>query len=124
MTGKITGLGGIFFVSKDTEASRKWYREILGVDGPYGPQLLWSDETGDQPYSLLSMFSDNSYMQPGTANFMINFRVDDLDSFVAGLREKGVEILGEADEGYGKFAWLLDPDGIKIELWQQCAPPA
>lgn len=123
MTGKITGLGGVFFVSKDTEASRKWYREVLGIDGPYGPQLLWSAETGEQPYSLLSMFSDTSYMQPGTANFMINFRVDDLDSFVGGLREKGIEILGEADEGYGKFAWVLDPDGIKIELWQQCSPP-
>jgi len=120
---KITGLGGIFFVSKDTDASRKWYREILGVDGPYGPQFLWSDETGDQPYSLISVFSNNEYFKPGTANFMINFRVDDLDGFVAGLRQKGVEILGESDEGYGKFAWVMDPDGIKIELWQQCAAP-
>ncbi len=120
---KVTGLGGIFFVSKDTEASRKWYREVLGVDGPYGPQFLWDDEPGEKPYSLISMFSGDDYMKPGTAKFMINLRVDDLDGFVAGLKEKGVEILGEADEGYGKFAWVLDPDGIKVELWQQCAPP-
>jgi len=50
---------------------------------------------------------------------MINLRVDDLDGFVAGLKARGIAVLGEADEGYGKFAWLLDPDGVKIELWEQ-----
>ena len=121
---KITGLGGVFYVVKDPAATREWYRDVLGIDGEYGPQMLWSEETGEKPYSLISQFKDDKYMKPGTGGFMINLRVDDLGGFVAGLKAKGVEVLDTADEGYGKFAWLLDPDGIKIELWQQCdAPP-
>ena len=120
---KITGLGGIFYVAKDTEATRAWYREKLGIDGEYGPQLSWSEETGDKPYSLISHFSDDKYIQPGKGGFMINLRVDDLDGFVALLKEREVEILDSVDEGYGKFAWLLDPNGVKIELWQQVEAP-
>lgn len=120
---RITGLGGIFFVSKNPEASKAWYRDILGLDGEYGPLLRWSEEKGDQPYSLISQFSDNKYMKPGTHDFMINLRVDDLPGFLEMLRQKGVEILDESDEGYGRFAWIMDPDGIKIELWQQMEAP-
>ena len=120
---KITGLGGVFYVVEDPAATRKWYRDVLGIDGEYGPQLNWSEETGDQPYSLISHFTDDKYMKPGTAQFMINLRVDDLDAFVAQLKAKDVEVLDSADEGYGKFAWLLDPNGVKIELWEQCAAP-
>lgn len=94
---------------------------MLGIDGPYGPQMAWSHEPRRHPYSLISHFADDAYIKPGTGGFMINLRVDDCDGFVAGLRAKGVAILGEADEGYGKFAWLLDPDGVKIELWEQVA---
>ncbi len=120
---KITGLGGIFYVVKDPAATRAWYRDILGLDGEYGPQMLWSEETGKAPYSLISHFADDTYLKPGSGSFMINLRVDDLAEFVAMLGKKGVEVLDSADEGYGKFAWLLDPDGVKIELWQQCAAP-
>ncbi|MBX7540096.1 VOC family protein [Qipengyuania sphaerica] len=120
---KVTGLGGVFYVVKDPEATRAWYRETLGIDGEYGPQLSWSEETGEAPYSLISHFKDDQYIKPGTGGFMINLRVDDLDTFVAQLKDKGVEILDSVDEGYGKFAWLLDPDGIKIELWEQVAAP-
>lgn len=116
---RVTGLGGIFYVVKDPEASRAWYREMLGLDGPYGPQLAWADEPCRNPYSLISHFSDDGYIKPGAGGFMINLRVHDLAGLVTGLRDKGAEILGEADEGYGKFAWLLDPDGVKIELWEQ-----
>lgn len=120
---KVTGLGGVFYVVADPAATRAWYRDMLGLEGDYGPQMLWSEETGDRPYSLISHFADDDYIDPGRGGFMINLRVDDLDAMVAQLRGKGVEILGTADEGYGKFAWLLDPDGVKIELWEQCAPP-
>ena len=120
---KVTGLGGVFYVVKDPEATRQWYREVLGLDGEYGPQLMWSEETNDQPYSLVSHFKDADYIKPGVGGFMINLRVDDCDGMVAKLKDKGVDILDSADEGYGKFAWLLDPDGIKIELWEQCAAP-
>lgn len=117
----VTGLGGVFYVVKDPEATRAWYRDVLGVDGPYGPQFAWADEPRSQPYSLISHFADDAYIQPGVGGFMINLRVNDCDGFVAGLRTKGITILGEADEGYGKFAWICDPDGVKIELWEQVA---
>ncbi|MBI1404124.1 MAG: VOC family protein [Porphyrobacter sp.] len=122
MTGpRVTGLGGVFYVVGDPEATRAWYRDILGIDGPFGPQLAWSEEPRANPYSLISHFADAEYIKPGRGGFMINLRVDDLPGFIAGLEAKGVTILGEADEGYGRFAWLLDPDGVKIELWEQVA---
>lgn len=120
---KITGLGGVFHVVKDPAATRAWYAENLGLEGEYGPMLRWSEETGDQPYSLVSHFTGDEYLKPSNANFMINFRVDDLDRFVEQLKAKGLEILGHVDEGYGKFAWILDCDNIKIEFWQQMASP-
>lgn len=120
---RITGLGGVFYVVSDPEATRAWYRDVLGVSGDYGPQFLWSDESCAKPYSLVSHFKDDSYIQPGRGGFMINLRVDDLDAFVARLKESGVDVLGSVDEGYGKFAWLLDPDGVKIELWEQVEAP-
>lgn len=120
---KITGLGGVFYVAEDPAATRAWYRDTLGIDGEYGPQLDWSEETGEKPYSLISHFKDDEYIKPGKGGFMINLRVDDLDGFVAQLKEKGVDVLDSVDEGYGKFAWLLDPNGVKIELWQQVAAP-
>ena len=120
---KVTGLGGVFYVVKDPEATRAWYRETLGIDGDYGPQLNWSEETGDKPYSLISHFKDDQYIKPGTGGFMINLRVDDLDAMVAQIKEKGVDVLDSVDEGYGKFAWLLDPNGVKIELWEQVEAP-
>ena len=116
---KITGLGGVFYVAEDPEATRAWYREKLGLDGEYGPQLAWSEERSPNPYSLISHFKDNTYMKPGTRGFMINLRVDDLDGFVKILKMRGVKVLDKVDEGYGKFAWILDPNGVKIELWQQ-----
>jgi catechol 2,3-dioxygenase-like lactoylglutathione lyase family enzyme len=116
---RVTGLGGIFYIVKDPAASRAWYRDVLGLDGKFGPQLAWADEPRAHPYSLISHFGDDGYIKPGTGGFMINLRVNDLHGFVTALRAKGVEILGVADEGYGKFAWLLDPDGVKIELWEQ-----
>jgi len=120
---KITGLGGVFYVVKDPAKTRQWYKEKLGIDGDYGPQLDWSRETGEKPYSLISHFADNSYLKPSSSHFMINLRVDDLEGFVELLKSRDVEILDMVDEGYGKFAWLLDPDGVKIELWQQVQAP-
>jgi catechol 2,3-dioxygenase-like lactoylglutathione lyase family enzyme len=116
---KITGLGGVFHVVKDPAATRAWYKTYLGLEGEYGPVLRWSEETGERPYSLVSHFTDTDYLKPSDTPFMINFRVDNLDEFVAELEAKGLEILGYSDEGYGKFAWILDCDGVKLELWQQ-----
>ena len=119
-----TGLGGSFHKVKDPAATRKWYKDYLGLDGEYGPMLNWSDEKGEKPYSLISHFSEDSdYLKPSGAQFMINLRVDDLDAYVEQLKAKGLEILGHIDEGYGKFAWILDCDGIKLEFWQQVDAP-
>tara|TARA_B100001179_G_scaffold187566_1_gene143708 strand:- start:877 stop:1272 length:396 start_codon:yes stop_codon:yes gene_type:complete len=121
---KVTGLGGVFYVAKDPAATRLWYEETLGLTGDYGPQLSWAEEPHEAPYSLISHFPDDEYIKPGTGSFMINLRVDDCDAMVEQLKAKGVEILGHVAESYGKFAWLLDPDGVKIELWEQVQTPA
>lgn len=118
---RVTGLGGVFYVAADPDRTRNWYRDILGIDGPYGPQFAWADEPKTNPYSLISHFKDDAYIKPGKGGFMINLRVHDLDGFIDALKQKGVDIIDSADEGYGKFAWLLDPNGIKIELWEQVA---
>lgn len=119
---KVTGLGGVFYVAPDPEATRTWYRETLGIDGEYGPMMKWSEEVHEDPYSLISHFKDDAYIKPGTAGFMINLRVDDCDAMVEQLRTKGIEVLGHDTESYGKFAWILDPNGVKIELWEQIGP--
>jgi catechol 2,3-dioxygenase-like lactoylglutathione lyase family enzyme len=120
-TPRVTGLGGVFYVASDPEATRAWYRDVLGIDGPYGPQFAWAGEPKTNPYSLISHFATDDYIKLGKGSFMINLRVDDLDGFVDLLKARGIDILDSADEGYGKFAWLLDPDGVKIELWEQVA---
>ncbi len=120
---KITGLGGVFYKVEDPERTQAWYREVLGLSGEWGIHFPWSGAGDEDPYSLLSAFKSTSdYFAPSQAEFMINLRVDDLEGFVDALRAKGVEILGTQFEDYGKFAWILDCDGIKIELWQQLGP--
>ena len=120
---RITGLGGIFHKVADPEATKAWYADVLGLGGDFGPVLPWSQEDAGSAFSLLSPFAaDSDYFAPSAATFMINVRVDDLDGFMDGIAAKGVEILGRQDEPYGHFAWILDCDGIKIELWQQKGP--
>lgn len=120
---RVTGLGGIFYKAPDPARTQAWYQETLGIGGEWGAMFPWSAEAGGDAYSLLSPFKETTdYMDPSTAQFMINLRVDDLDAFTAGLQAKGIEILGRQDEDYGNFAWILDCDGIKIELWQQKGP--
>ena len=117
---KVTGLGGIFYKVADPEATARWYKETLGIGGEWGAIFPWRGESGRDAYSLLSPFSDaTDYFAPSAAPFMVNLRVDDLDAMIADLETKGIEILGRQDEDYGRFAWILDCDGIKIELWQQ-----
>ena len=118
----VTGLGGIFYKVADTEAPKAWYKDMLGVGGEWGAMFPFKSDD-PEGYSLLSPFkSDSDYFGPSEQPFMINLRVDDLDGVIAGLESKGVEILGRQDEDYGRFAWILDPDGIKVELWQQLGP--
>jgi len=119
--GRITGIGGIFIKSKDPKALRNWYRDVLGISlEKWGGAKLSYDAPGHPPVIVWSAFpSSTDYMAPSTREFMIDFAVDDLDAVVARLKSKGVEILKRDDAGAnGKFAWIVDPDGTKIELWE------
>lgn len=119
---KVTGLGGIFYKVADPDRTRAWYQETLGIGGEWGAMFPWKAD-GAEAYSLLSPFKNSTdYFDPSAAAFMVNLRVDDLEGLLDDLRNKGVEILGTQDEEYGKFAWILDCDGIKVELWQQMGP--
>ena len=119
---KVTGLGGIFYKVADPEATRAWYQETLGIGGDWGAVFPWQADEAEA-YSLFSPFKvATDYFDPSAAGFMVNLRVDDLDAFLVGLKARGVDILGTQDEEYGKFAWIMDCDGIKIELWQQIGP--
>lgn len=123
MMARVTGLGGIFYKAADPARTAAWYKEMLGLGGEWGIAFRWSDDGGEDPFSLLSAFkAESDYFAPSAQPFMVNLRVDDLDGMLAELESKGVEILGRQDEDYGNFAWILDPDGIKIELWQQKGP--
>jgi catechol 2,3-dioxygenase-like lactoylglutathione lyase family enzyme len=120
---RVTGLGGIFYKVTDPDRTKRWYEETLGLGGEYGIHFAWQSQAGDDPYSLISAFSEaTDYFGPSEARFMINLRVDDLDALVADLEARGIEILGKQEEPYGKFAWILDCDGIKLELFQQIGP--
>lgn len=122
--GRITGLGGIFIKVKDAAATRAWYQTHFGIcEEEWGHVFPWWD--GDTPpsrgaYSVLGVFKEqNDYFDPSTWPVMINFRVDDLDGMIQKLKGQNVELVGELhEEETGRFAWIMDPNGIKIELWQ------
>lgn len=123
--GRITGIGGIFFKSKDPKALAAWYRETLGLAvEEWGGAMLGYDTPLHPPVAVWSPFGDTTdYMAPSVREFMVNFAVDDLDAFLAMLTAKGVDILKRGDDdSHGKFAWILDPDGTKIEFWEPKRP--
>lgn len=120
-TGRITGIGGIFIRSKDPKALAAWYRDVLGVSmEPWGGAMLAYDAPGHPKAVVWTPFPEATrYMAPSTREFMLDFAVDDLDAFLVRLKEKGVTILKRDDsDPSGSFAWILDPDGTKLELWQ------
>ena len=119
---RVTGLGGVFYKVADPERTRAWYRETLGVGGEWGAMFPFKADDGEG-FSLLSPFKAASdYFSPSEQPFMINLRVDDIDGVLADLKGKGIEPVGRQDEDYGRFAWILDCDGVKVELWQQLGP--
>ena len=119
--GRITGIGGVFVKSKDPKALARWYRDVVGIPmDSWGGVVFRTDSPQHPPAATWNAFpSSTDYMAPSTREFMINFAVDDLDAFLARLRAHGVAIIKETQpDAMGRFAWLLDPDGTKIELWQ------
>jgi predicted enzyme related to lactoylglutathione lyase len=121
---RITGIGGIFFKSRNDHAAlAAWYQKYLGIalESWGGAVLRWPDETAeDKGLTVWHVAEKESqWFSPSDASFMINYRVDNLDEKIAQLRAGGVEIVGgpESHEN-GKFAWIMDPEGNKVELWE------
>ncbi len=120
---KVTGIGGIFFKCQDPVATRNWYRDHLGlVTNEYGSLFESRDSENPEKKSYLqwSTFSQGStYMQPSKKDFMINYRVHDLEALKVELEKSGVEIVDDIESfEYGKFLHIMDPEGNKIELWE------
>ena len=121
---KVTGIGGVFFKAQDPVALRAWYQMHLGVDVQEwgGAAFSWSDErgkpvSGTTAWNITSIESD--HFAPSKSTFMINYRVADLGSLLQSLRSEGCNVLDKTDDSeYGKFGWVIDPEGNKIELWQ------
>lgn len=125
---RVTGIGGIFLKAKDPKALSAWYAQHLGVSlSPYGfVKFSWSDEipagTGSTTWNLFP--ADTSYFGPGPQCAMINYRVDDLEALLTQLRAANPPIAIDPKQesaGFGHFAWITDPEGNRVELWQPLA---
>jgi predicted enzyme related to lactoylglutathione lyase len=116
---RITALGGVFVHSADPKALSEWYRDKLGLklEDWGGAMIRWES---DGPPGVWAAFDKGTgHFNPSSRDFMINFAVDDLDGFLAALEAKGVAVIDRQKlDGVGKFAWIMDPDGTKIEFWQ------
>jgi predicted enzyme related to lactoylglutathione lyase len=124
---RVTGIGGIFFHAKDPAALRAWYKKHLGIDVQEwgGTAFSWADGEGN-PIKGTTVWSigaaDGEGFGPAKSPFMINYRVDDLGAVLQALRDEGCNVLEKTDDSdYGKFGWVIDPEGNKVELWE---PPA
>jgi catechol 2,3-dioxygenase-like lactoylglutathione lyase family enzyme len=126
--GRILGIGGVFFKSANRDQMREWYSKHLGIaDKGGGAMLPWRehDDPQKEHVTVWSVFpASTDYFNPGNAPFMFNYIVDDLDALLDRLKEEGVKIdVKRMNESYGRFAWIYDLDGNKIELWQPSAKP-
>jgi predicted enzyme related to lactoylglutathione lyase len=120
---KVTGIGGIFFKTKDPEKMKEWYNKNLGlVTNEYGSvfEFRKADKPKEKGYSVWSPFKeDTEYFLPSEKEFMVNYRVENIEKLVEELREAGVTICDKIETyEYGKFVHILDPENNKIELWE------
>ena len=124
---RVTGIGGIFFKAKDAPALQEWYKQHLGIDVQNwgGTAFTWTDSDGKPTggMTVWSVFPEASnHFAPSNAPFMVNYRVEDLQAVITALKAEGCNVLDKIDDSeYGKFGWVIDPEGNKVELWQ---PPA
>ena len=119
---RVTGIGGVFLKAKDPQALAAWYRRHLGIDVQSwgGAIFRWADAAGS-PVSGTTVWSvgDGAYFAPSASTFMVNYRVADLHALLQLLREEDCDVLDKVDESeFGKFGWVMDPEGNKVELWQ------
>jgi len=120
---RVTGIGGVFFKAKNPALLAQWYRDNLGVD-VRGTRSIFEWRERDEPtangLTVWAIFPDSTkYFSPGTASFMVNYRVRNLDRMVTQLRGRGVAVDERiTQEEAGRFTWLVDPEGNRIELWE------
>ena len=121
---RVTGIGGVFFNAKDPVALRAWDQRHLGIDVQEwgGTAFTWTDGAGN-PMKGTTVWSigaaGGDYFAPSTSTFMVNYRVEDLAALLQALRDEGCQVLEKTDDSeYGKFGWVMDPEGNKVELWQ------
>jgi predicted enzyme related to lactoylglutathione lyase len=123
-TGRVSGIGGIFFKARDPVALAEWYRVHLGlpVEAWGGAALRWAGEhnPGGVGTTVWSPFqAETGYFAPSDASFMVNYRVPDLHRLLAELRAEGCDVVDKIEDSeHGKFGWVMDPEGNKLELWQ------
>ncbi len=120
---RVTGIGGIFFKARDPQQMMAWYSQHLGIPASNAyAKFDWrdNDDPERQGSTVWALFPhDTNYFQPSASPFMINYRVADLDGLLAQLREEGVAVEDRIEEyDYGRFAWITDPEGNRIELWE------
>jgi len=125
----VLGLGGLFIKSEHPEKTKNWYRDVLGVEiNAYGVMdFIHTAASKAFPTAARTVFdrfkADSDYFAPSTLPFMINLMVDDLDAALARIESAGEALIGAPESHeYGRFAWLMDPDGVKVELWQPIEP--
>jgi catechol 2,3-dioxygenase-like lactoylglutathione lyase family enzyme len=120
---RVTGIGGVFFKARNAPALREWYRRHLGIDVQVwgGAAFDWSADgkpvPGTTAWCINPLESDQ--FSPSAAPFMVNYRVADLRALVEALKDEGCNVIGNIDDSeYGKFGWVIDPEGNKVELWE------
>ncbi len=126
---RVTGLGGVFFKSENPKELTSWYDQHLGLSFGKNSWSTFKWRERDNPDQIgrteFSLFPKNTeYLAPSDSPFMLNFRVENLEKLLEILRGEGVTVVGEMQEyEYGKFGWILDPEGNKIELWEPIDAP-
>ncbi len=123
MKGRVTGIGGIFFKSKDPKAMRAWYEKALQLPmDQYGHSFVWRSDDNPEARGITQwspMEESTDYYAPSEREFMINYRVEHLDDLLASLKAQGISQVGAIEDyDYGRFAWIMDPEGRKLELWE------
>jgi predicted enzyme related to lactoylglutathione lyase len=128
VTARVLGIGGIFFTARDPDRLRAWYREHLGLDiadwGGHAFEGAHASPSGRKATTVWCIFPQGTdYFEPGRADFMINYRVEDLDQVLAALRSEGCDVDERVEVSeYGRFGWVVDPEGNRLELWEPPAP--
>lgn len=123
MKKRVTGIGGVFIKSENPDKLKEWYRDRLGFPtDQYGCMFVWRPDDNPEKKAITqwSLFNaKTTYFEPAKKEFMLNYRVENLKALLDVLKKEGVTVVGKIEEySYGKFGWIMDPEGNKIELWE------